>query len=126
MRELFAANQPRFMEMFARLGLSKQQAIALHLLDPDEPVAMSELAGAMYCDASNITGIVDRLEERGLVERRSAERDRRLKLLVLTAEGATVREQVIEALGEPPSQLSDLSAADQRALRDILSRALDR
>ena len=45
---------------------------------------MSELANALFCDNSNVTGIVDRLEERGLVRREAAEGDRRVKLLVLT------------------------------------------
>src|SRR5205823_12846166 len=64
-----------------RLGLSFPQAHALRLLDPEEPLPMSALAERLICDASNVTGIVDRLEARGLVERRSAEGDRRVKAL---------------------------------------------
>jgi DNA-binding MarR family transcriptional regulator len=85
---------------------------------------MSELAAAMFCDASNITGIADRLEARGLVERVPAAHDRRVKTLVLTPEGARVRAELAQRLGEPPETLTSLSAADQRALRDILRRAL--
>jgi MarR family transcriptional regulator, organic hydroperoxide resistance regulator len=124
LRELFASHQPRFMAMFAEFGLAKQQAIALHLLDPERPVAMSALAGAMFCDASNITGIVDRLEDRGLVERRGADRDRRVKMVVLTENGAELRQRVIERMSEPPPALTALSPSDQRTLRDILRRAL--
>ena len=68
----------------AQLGLGFAQAHALRMLDPDEPIAMSALAERLFCDASNVTGLVDRLEARGLVERGSAANDRRVKALTLT------------------------------------------
>jgi DNA-binding MarR family transcriptional regulator len=86
---------------------------------------MSELAGLMACDNSNVTGITDRLEDRGLVERRPAAHDRRVKMLALTQDGVALREQLIERLDDnPPEGLTSLPAADQRALRDLLRRAL--
>src|SRR5689334_25243377 len=66
------------------LDLSPAQGHALRALDPDRPVAMSTLADHMVCDASNITGIVDKLESRGLIARQADERDRRVKMLVVT------------------------------------------
>ena len=107
----------------AEVDLTPVQAHALRRLDPERPLAMSALAEALYCHASNVTGIVDRLESRGLVERTPGV-DRRVKTLVLTPEGAEVRARVIELLSEPPAALAALSAADQRALRDILRRAV--
>jgi MarR family transcriptional regulator, organic hydroperoxide resistance regulator len=108
----------------AELDLTPVQAHALRRLDPEKPLAMSALAEALYCHASNVTGIVDRLESRGLVERTPGAEDRRVKTLVLTTEGAVVRARVIELLSEPPAALASLPASDQRALRDILGRAL--
>jgi DNA-binding MarR family transcriptional regulator len=108
----------------AELDLTPVQGHALRRLDPEEPLAMSALAEALYCHASNVTGIVDRLESRGLVERRPGSGDRRVRTLVLTGEGAEVRARVIELLGEPPAAIAALSEADQLALRDILRRAL--
>jgi MarR family transcriptional regulator, organic hydroperoxide resistance regulator len=108
----------------AELDLTTVQAHALRRLDPERPLAMSALAEALYCHASNVTGIVDRLESRGLVERTPGAEDRRVKTLVLTPEGAEVRVRVIELLSEPPAALAALPAADQRTLRDILRRAL--
>jgi DNA-binding MarR family transcriptional regulator len=108
----------------AELDLTPVQAHALRRLDPEKPLAMSALAEALYCHASNVTGIVDRLESRGLVERTPGAGDRRVKTLVLTPEGADVRARVIELLSEPPAALASLPASDQRALRDILRRAL--
>ena len=109
----------------AELGLTFSQAHALRLLDPDEPLPMSQLAKDLFCDASNVTGIADRLEARGLIERRGAEGDRRIKTLALTPAGASLREQALELMAEPPAAIAALSARDQRALRDILRRAVD-
>ena len=108
----------------AELDLTPVQAHALRRLDPEEPLAMSALADALYCHASNVTGIVDRLESRGLVERTPGAEDRRVKTLVLTPQGADVRARVIELLSAPPAVLAALPEPDQRALRDILRRAL--
>src|SRR5438094_10124473 len=108
----------------ARLGLSVAQAHARRLLDPEEPVPMSGLAEPLFCDAANVTGIADRLEARGLVRRQSAEGDRRVKALTITPAGMKLREQVMELMSQPPDAIAALSEADQRALRDILARAV--
>ena len=107
----------------AELGLSFSQAHALRLLDPDEPTPMSALAERLFCDASNVTGIADRLEARGFVERQSLVGDRRVKALTITPSGMKLREQVMELMSQPPDAIAALSDADQRALRDILARA---
>ncbi len=108
----------------AELDLTPVQAHALRLLEPERPLAMSALADALYCHASNVTGIVDRLESRGLVERHPDEEDRRVRTLVLTPAGADVRGLVVELLTAPPAAIARLSPRDQLALRDILRRAL--
>src|SRR4051812_46480918 len=87
MHELFHASRRRFLAVASEFDLSPPQVRALGVLDPDRPVPMSELADALHCDNSNVTGIVDRLEDRGLVERRSAAHDRRVKMLAVTARG---------------------------------------
>jgi DNA-binding MarR family transcriptional regulator len=125
-RELWLANLPAFHALCAEHDLTKPQAGALMRLDPDRPVPMSRLAGALMCDASNVTGLVDRLADRGLVERRDAPHDRRVRILALTPEGARVRAQVLQGLSQPPPGLAALPAADQRALRDLLRRAVER
>jgi len=106
----------------AQLGLTFTQAHVLRLLDPERPLPMSALAGLLVCDASNVTGIADRLEARGLVERRSGA-DRRVKTLALTPTGVELRARVYELMSRPPDAILALSAADQRTLRDILRRA---
>jgi DNA-binding MarR family transcriptional regulator len=119
---LFAPKgKPRFVQIAHELGLAPQQAGALKALV--EPVPMGDLAEALHCDSSNVTGIVDRLEERGLVRREAAEGDRRVRMLVLTPRGERVRREITRRFSEPPSQLATLSKRDQQMLRDILRRA---
>ena len=121
-RLFFEHGRPKMMDANQELELSPPQGIVLRFLD--EPRPMGELAALMRCDNSNMTGIVDRLEERGLVERTAAERDRREKLIALTERGREIRDELNRRMAEPPEVIEHLSPADQRALRDILRRGL--
>ncbi len=121
--EIGMVQRARVGAALTELGLTFAQAHALRLLDPEKPLPMSALADLLVCDASNVTGIADRLEARGLIERRSAGGDRRVKVLALTPAGAEARADVHELMSEPPAAIAALSQDDQRALRDILRRA---
>ena len=112
----------RFLTTITELGLSYPQAHAIKVLRPGHPIAMRELADGLHCDPSNITGIVDRLEARGLVERRAAPGDRRIKTLVLTGGGVRLRGLLLDRLSEPPPAIAALSADEQRLFRDLLRR----
>src|SRR2546430_16789658 len=68
----------------AEFDLSPSQCHVLHLIEPGRPLPMSRLADTLSCDASNVTGLVDRLESRGLVRRRPLPQDRRVQVLELT------------------------------------------
>src|SRR5262245_56764098 len=123
MHWMMVTNKQRLGATAQEFELAPQQMIALRILGGG-PRKMSELAQALFCDNSNVTGIVDRLEERGLVHREAAEGDRRVKLLVLTEEGERVRGEITKRMAEPPPAIASLSEKDQSALRDILERAL--
>ena len=121
---LFVSQRGRVPQVAAEFDLSPMQAHVLRLLEPERPLPMRSLAGLLRCDASNVTGIVDRLEERGLVQRAVSAADRRVKMLVVTPAGRRVRARMLERLAEAPEQIEQLSEADKRALRDILRRAM--
>jgi DNA-binding MarR family transcriptional regulator len=107
------------------MGLTPQQAHALRFLDPARPVPMRELAAGMMCDASTVTGIVDRLEDRGLVERRPNPDDRRVKGLVVTPTGIEMRDRIWQdVLGHAP-HLAVLSPDERIQLRDQLKRVVE-
>ncbi len=108
------------MQALQELGLTPGHMKAMFELDPDVPVAMGALAETLVCDASSATWLVDRLEERGLVERRPHPRDRRVKTVVLTPEGAKTKALLIERLLDPPAELKALDRADLERLRDAL------
>src|SRR3954467_972414 len=124
MHWMMVTNKHRLFAMAQEFELAPQQMIALRMLGSG-PRKMSELANALFCDNSNVTGIVDRLEERGLVSREPAKGDRRVKLLVLTKEGERMRVEITKRMAEPPPPISSLSVKDQRDLRDILTRAVE-
>jgi DNA-binding MarR family transcriptional regulator len=124
MSRLFWEMRPRMLRIAGEFGLSPPQLFALRSLDPEQPVPMRALARALNCDSSNVTGLVDGLAALGLVERREAEHDRRVRMLVVTEHGAVVRARLQEAIQEVPEPLAALSEEDQRALLDILLRAL--
>ena len=117
----FAKARPRMLELWRELDLAPPQQMMLGLLD--EPRPMGELARHLHCDSSNITGIVDRLEERGLVERTAAERDRRVKLIALTNEGRALRAELVRRRAEPPPEFRALSDRELQALRRIFLKA---
>jgi MarR family transcriptional regulator, organic hydroperoxide resistance regulator len=109
----------------AELELSPAQCHLLNQIDPDRPMPMKELANALSCDASNVTGLVDRLESRGLITRSPSTADRRVKVLKLTPLGAKVRAALLERMTSSPPTLGRLSEAEQRALARILRRLLE-
>ncbi|MEV4420219.1 MarR family transcriptional regulator [Patulibacter sp. NPDC049589] len=112
-------------EVARDLDLPPSQLAALRHLDPDEPQPMGSLACALACDKGNVTGIVDRLEKRGLVERRPAEGDRRVKVLALTVAGVRVRAEVERRLSAPPAVLQGLDDDELAQLAATLERVVD-
>ena len=105
--------------------LSPVQCHVLHLLHPEQPIPMGRLADTLGCDASNVTGLVDRLEARGLVKRQPSSDDRRVKVLQLTSTGARLRAQLLRRVATESCRLSALSSADRRALVRILELLVD-
>jgi DNA-binding MarR family transcriptional regulator len=108
--------------VFADRGLTPNDARALFALDRTRGRSMRDLADEWMCDASNATWIVDRLEERGLAERRTIPTDRRVKLVVLTATGDRTRREMVRTLYEPPPELLELDREELEALRDAVTR----
>ncbi|GHE91981.1 MarR family transcriptional regulator [Streptomyces griseoluteus] len=111
-------------EAAASHALTGPQARLLSLLAL-EPLPMRKLAQRLKCEPSNVTGIVDRLESRGLVERRPDSADRRVKLAAATEEGLRVARDLREGLHFAREPLAGLSTAERSSLRDLLRRMLD-
>lgn len=116
----FFAQREAQMRLSQELGLTPGHVKTLFELDADEGRSMGDLATVLVCDASNVTWLVDRLEERGLVERRPHPSDRRVKSVVLTPEGAKTKGLLMERILTPPDDLVGLDRADLDALREAL------
>ncbi|MEU9730268.1 MarR family transcriptional regulator [Streptomyces sp. NPDC048002] len=104
-------------------ALTGAQARLLGLLSL-EPLPMRKLAQRLKCEPSNVTGIVDRLESRGLVERRPDPADRRVKVAAATEEGRRVARSLRESLRFAREPLAGLSEGERVVLRELLQRML--
>jgi MarR family transcriptional regulator, organic hydroperoxide resistance regulator len=123
--KFFFAQRERLPALAGDFELSPVQCHVLHLIEPERPVPMGQLAGVLGCDASNVTGLVDRLEARGLVQRRPAAEDRRVKVIQLTPAGSRLRAQLLTRMTGGSARLARLSANDRRSLLRILEALLD-
>ncbi|MCQ8772501.1 MarR family winged helix-turn-helix transcriptional regulator [Streptomyces telluris] len=104
----------------ARQGLTSVQAKLLAQLKG--PVPMRGLATLLVCDASNVTGIVDRLEARGLVRREPDPGDRRVKNVVATDEGRETIRRVRAEMQATHSALDTLDEEERTTLYGLLER----
>ncbi|HEV2579948.1 MAG TPA: MarR family transcriptional regulator [Ktedonobacteraceae bacterium] len=85
-------------QLMKRFGLTLTQYWALVHLKNEDGRSLSELADLLICDKSNVTSIVDKLEESGLAERKRGKAgDRRYIRVILTPEGQKVRSVLIAA-----------------------------
>ena len=123
--ELLLSQRTHLPTLAAALELSPTQCHVLHLMQPGEPIPMKQLAETLACDASNVTGLVDRLEARGLVRRLPGRTDRRVKELELTVTGTRLRAELLARMTDPPDSLGRLSPRDQRTLVRLLTRLLE-
>lgn len=105
--------------------LTVVQLHALGVMEPGESIPMNRLSCVLLCDASNVTGIVDRLFSAKYIERRENPDDRRVKMISLTPDGEALRAQFLNELHDyelPEFQRLDDSQRDdlQQILHIIL------
>jgi DNA-binding MarR family transcriptional regulator len=122
--EMQAQLQVHFTELAALHNLTAAQAKVLMQLQPDVAVTMRALAGQLQYDASNLTGVVDRLEEMKAVRRQAQPNDRRAKGVVLTDEGKRLRLAFWERLTNRSGPLGRLNSRELTSLRTLLRSAL--
>lgn len=122
---IIQSERTRWASMWTDLDLTPAQGFMLLKLRRLGPGSMSMLAGAMQCDASNITGLVDKLEARGFIERGNDPQDRRVKILSVTPDGISACEQIQTRMRVPPECFSVLKRGDLIAIRKALSKAAD-
>jgi DNA-binding MarR family transcriptional regulator len=125
MTECSMAQFGRASQALQPLGLTPGHVKLLMKLEEGDGRPMSTLANAFGCDASTMTWLVDRLEERGLVERRMLPTDRRVKAVALTPDGADMKANLMERMFEPPEELLTLDRSELEGLREVLTDIRD-
>jgi len=120
--DFFISSRKERDPVIAEHQLTPNDAKGLWALSLSEGKTMGALAAEWTCDASNATWIVDRLEKRGLAERRPAPGDRRVKMVVLTPLGQKTRDAIMAAFHEPPEAMVALSRGDLETLHAVVGR----
>jgi DNA-binding MarR family transcriptional regulator len=119
--EVVMGQRNRFFAVLGEFDLTPGDLRALSVLDAEHPRPMRSLAQAWACDASNVTWMVDRLEQRGLVERRTDLADRRARTVALTPSGARTKTDLFTRLHQPPDELLTLDRDTLQAIRAALA-----
>ena len=120
---IFKAVDTASRRLLKDFGVTGPQLWALRTIDEARGLTTGELADRLYLHISTVSGILDRLEKNGWVERRRSAEDRRVIRLVVTRKGRAI----IYKAPEPPRSvvLRGLRGLDDRALAEM-SRSLDR
>jgi DNA-binding MarR family transcriptional regulator len=109
-------------DCIGRLALTRMEAKALYRLEPGETVPVRTIAERGGVDPSNLSGAVESLERRGLVERPRAAHDGRVRAVRLTSEGEALRERLAACLHDGHPAVARLGPDEREALRDLLLR----
>jgi len=103
--------------------ISVMQMYTLCLLEDDKSIPMNTLSCMLNCDASNVTGIVDRLFQNKYIKREENPHDRRAKMITLTSKGAKLCEKLAqEILAYQPASLQELSDMQKQQLLSLLTK----
>lgn len=124
--ELMLRMKPRMLEVADAHKLTAQQLHVLGFLSDKQPHPMSWLAALLFCDASNVTGIVDRMVALKLVKRVECETDRRVKMVQLTDHGDEKRNEIMRELSiESQARVDSMLTRDEQAhYREIVIKLL--
>jgi|EndMetStandDraft_3_1072993.scaffolds.fasta_scaffold13362_3 DNA-binding MarR family transcriptional regulator len=113
------------MKLAEKYDLTVVQLHSLGAMNPGEAIPMNELSCILLCDASNVTGIVDRLLAQGYIRREENPADRRVKLITLTPEGEKLRTTLLEEVSQYElPEMKRLTSEQRRELKLMLSLIL--
>jgi DNA-binding MarR family transcriptional regulator len=122
--EFLMLSKQRLLEIGTKYNLSGMQAITLLLLE--EPRPMGTFRHIFNCDASNITGIIDGLEQKDLAKRFEINSDRRVKMVKLLAHGRKVRAALLHQLtSDDQYVLANLTASEAANFIDLVQKITD-
>jgi DNA-binding MarR family transcriptional regulator len=100
-------------------NITLMQAFTLCLLEPDQSVPMKSISTFMSCDPSNITGTIEQLVVEGLVDRKEAMHDRRIKTVTITDKGLKLRDKFLELTTS--TRLPNLASLTQEETEQLIT-----
>jgi DNA-binding MarR family transcriptional regulator len=113
----------RLMKLAEEYNLTLMQALTLCLIEPEQTMPMSAISELLACDASNVTGIVERLSVGSLITRRESSSDRRVKTIQLTPDGMRLRDKLLPRITEISAPgLAGLSPEESGRLKALLTK----
>lgn len=108
-----------------QFNITPVQGLLLTTLNPGETKTMNELSAIMACDASNITGLVDKLDQNKFISRAPDKDDRRIKIVSLTKKGEECRTKILNGLRDAEAlDMKKLSNQESKDLNDLLGKLL--
>lgn len=123
---LMMRSKQRMAELMEQRRMTPIQGMLLMLFEPGEGRSMHELSKMMACDASNTTGLIDRLDTHGFIERTTDPKDRRVKVIRLSQAGEACRLQVLESLRVAEAVgLQKLTVAERQQFAVIVQKLLE-
>ena len=110
-----------FKAELAPYGVTPGQYGVLRCLWDQNGMTAKQLADRLSLDGSTITGILDRMEQKGLIERHTDPRDRRALKVVLTDQGWNLKEPLTKAIEEANRKaLQSFSQEEAELLKKLL------
>jgi DNA-binding MarR family transcriptional regulator len=109
----------------SEINVTPEQWAILNRLNEHQGLTQKEVATLSFKDNANITRIIDKLEDKGLVERRANPKDRRIWKVFITKEGQEVRD-VIEPLAEEVLQKAtkNIDSKEVEIYNDVARRVI--
>lgn len=125
-RRLVRAENLDSRKMSKEFGLTGPQSLVLRLLVKNGALSSADLSRQMYVTPSNITGIIDRLEKKGLVERIRKQGDRRVALITLTESGQKLGKNIPDPIEKKfINELADLEPEHLQILAMAMNQILN-
>jgi DNA-binding MarR family transcriptional regulator len=117
--------RPGLAQLAEKHDLTMVQMYSLCSLQPGQALPMHSVSSVLICDASNVTGIVDRLLAHDLITRQEKPEDRRVKMISLTPRGEALRRTLLEELeGYELPGFSTLTKDEEAQLGTLLAKIL--
>lgn len=117
------SSKHELMKIADKYGITVMQLYTLCLLDDDKSIPMNALSGMLHCDASNLTGIIDRLFTGEYVKREENPKDRRVKMITLTPKGADLCHRIFAELpAYTPAGVKSLTNDEKQQLTILLAK----